>query len=62
MLKIKRISKSKYLVKDGKKVVRFCTTFKEARDVLLSEDLLKEDFTEEEILEQELDDFYREAA
>ena len=63
MLKIKRISKSKYLIKDGKKVIRFCTSFKEARDVILSKDLLEEEcLTEEETLEKELEEFYQEAA
>ena len=39
-LKICRINKYLYLIKEGKKVIQECNTYKEALNVLMSEELL----------------------
>ena len=46
-LKIHRVNRSKYLIKDGKTVVRECSSYKEAMNALISEDLLLLDSVDE---------------
>jgi len=48
-LKINRINKTRYQVKDDDKVVRECSSFKEAINAIISEDM---------ILLNNLDEFY----
>ena len=65
-LKIHRVNKSRFQVRDGKKVVRECASFKEAMNAVISEDLLTLDCVSE-FCDTELDDLdlmedYREAA
>jgi len=54
-LKIHRVNKSKLLVKDGKKVVRECSSFKQAMNALINEDLLLLDNVDE-FCNAEIDD------
>ena len=55
-LKIKRINTNKFQVKDGDKVVRECSSFKEANNAILSEDLILldnlADFCEPEYMDE----------
>jgi len=39
MLKIHRVNKSRYQVKNGKQVVRECLSYKEAMNAMISEDI-----------------------
>ena len=46
-LKIHRVNKNKYQVKDGKKVVKECNTFKQAMNAIIAQDILELDLQEE---------------
>jgi len=39
MLKIHRVNKSRYQVKNGKEVVRECSSYKEAMNAMINEDI-----------------------
>jgi len=54
-LKIHRVNKSRYQVKDGKNVVRECGSYKDAMNALICEDLrILDEFNE--FCDTELDD------
>jgi len=54
-LKIHRVNKSRFQVKDGKKVIRECSSFKEAMNAIIAEDMILldnvEDFCESEYMD-----------
>lgn len=60
-LNIQRVNQTKFLVKDGKKVVRTCKSFKEAMNVIISEDLIVldnvNDFCNSELEDYDLSEF-----
>ena len=65
-LKIKRVNRTKFQVKDGDKVVRECSSFKEAMDAIFAEDMILLDNLDE-FCNTDLDDltsmeFFNEAA
>lgn len=65
-LTIKRVNKTTFLVKNGSEVVRKCSSFKEATNALISEDLMVldnlDDFCNAEMDDMELLNSYSEAA
>ena len=65
-LKIHRVNKSRFQVRDGKKVVRECVSFKDAMNAVISEDLLAldcvDEFCDTELEDLELMEDYREVA
>lgn len=65
-LKINRVNKSRFQVKDGKKVIRECSSFKEAVNAVISEDLMALDymgeFCDTELEDLDLSEDYQEAA
>lgn len=65
-LTIKRVNKTTFLVKNGSVVVRKCSSFKEANNALISEDLMVldnlDDFCNAEMDDMELLNSYSEAA
>jgi len=54
-LKINRVSKTRFQVKDGKKIVRECSSFKEAMNAIFAEDMMLLDNVSE-FCDTELDD------
>jgi len=54
-LKIHRVNKRRYQVRDGKEVVRECTSYKEAMNAIIAEDILMLDSVDD-FLDSELDD------
>lgn len=60
-LKIQRVNQTKFLVKEGKKVVRTCKSFKEAMNAIICEDLMLldsvSDFCDAELEDYDLRDF-----
>lgn len=65
-LKIQRINKTKFLVKEGKRIVRQCASFKEAYNFIMKEDLNNINNISElrlnEILYQDIIQSYEEVA
>ncbi len=65
-LKIHRINKTRYQVRNGKEVVRECSSFREALNATISEDLLLldsvNDFCDTELEDYDIIESYREVA
>lgn len=65
-LKIHRINKTRFQVKDGKKVIRECSSFKEAMNAIIAEDMMFlnniDDFCDTEMDDLDLLESFNEAA